>query len=600
MDAVPGRIAHEDTGSSHDRTYCQPCAEDAKSILPEAFCPVCKEFLCSACARVHRNMKLTKSHSLQDKSSMPSSFRTDTEEDEFKETCECHAKEFIKYYCPNHEALLCGDCVVDNEEHQSCKVKKISQLAKRYKEGAEYKSLTTGIVQMVSDIANFTSYIQSSLKSVGEESLTNINELRNFRHEINQLLDKREKELLENINQKKKKSEMLLNEMKANCQDLKTATEKLKAELQAEEVNNNQLFISGTRAVKELVGLQSSLKDIRGRGKVPHSKFSRDPATEQLLSSNTAIGRVDQVASDFAEEVASDLADQQKQPQGPALNQSRADLSQSQFSKLPDINVHLSSDISGCCLTSMALLPGDRLLLADWDNNLLKLVDTDNNKLVSQVKLPGKPWDLCLLPVDRAAVTLPLEGKIQFVSTQRNVTLQDVVNVDGECRGIVFCDDNLIVSYLFPGKVVMIDMKGKVKKSVDKDSSLFQHPLYLTVTRENQTPPVIYVSDWYTNTITKLSISLEVLQSYQDPILKSPRGLAAVGDNRLLVCGGDSHNILLLDTLNGKITQQLGKEEGIKSPYSVAYCPLRKMLFVTCSQYGRPELENFVKVFNLV
>ncbi|XP_052780807.1 transcription intermediary factor 1-alpha-like isoform X2 [Mya arenaria] len=391
MDAVPGRIAPEATGSSHDRTYCQPCSEDAKSILPEAFCPVCKEFLCSACARVHRNMKLTKSHVLQDKSSMPSSFHTDSEEDEFKETCQRHAKEFIKYYCPNHDALLCGDCVVDYEEHHSCKVKKISQLAKRYKEGAEYKSLKTGIVQMVSDIANFISFIQSSLKSVDEESLTNINDLRKFRHEINQLLDKREKQLLEEINQKKKKSEMLLNEMKANCQDLKNATEKLKAYLQAQEVNNNQLFISGTRAFKELVGLQSSLKDIRGRRKVPHSKFSRDTAIEQLLSSNTAIGRVDQVASDFAEEVASDLADQQKQPQGPALNQSRADLSQSQFSKLPDIKVHLSSDISDCWLTSMALLPGDRLLLADCDNYLLKLVDTENYKLVSQVKLPGTP-----------------------------------------------------------------------------------------------------------------------------------------------------------------------------------------------------------------
>ncbi|XP_052781949.1 uncharacterized protein LOC128218343 [Mya arenaria] len=405
---------------------------------------------------------------------------------------------------------------------------------------------------------------------------------------------------------KKKKSEMLLNEMKANCQDLKTATEKLKAELQAEEVNNNQLFISGTRAIKELVGFQSSLKDIRGRGTVPHSKFSRDPATEQLLSSNTAIGRVGQVASNFAEEVASDLTDQQKQPQGPdisALNQSRADLSQSQFSKLPDVPVHTSSDISGCWLTSMALIPGDRLLLTDCDNYSLKLVDTENKKLVSHVILPGKPCDLCLLPGDRAAVTLPDLNKIQFVSTQGNVTLQDVVEVDGECRGIDFCDDNLIVSYDDPCKVVLMDMKGNVKKSVDKDSSgnpLFIYPEHLTGTRGSQTPPAIYVSDWDTNTITKLSISLEVLQTYHDPILKSPHGLTAVGDNQLLVCGKGNNNILLLDTLTGKITQLLGKEAGIECPFSVAYCPLRKMLFVTCSRHGRPELENFVKVFNLV
>ncbi|XP_052780371.1 uncharacterized protein LOC128217327 [Mya arenaria] len=595
MDAVPGRIAPEATGSSHDHTYCQPCAEDGKRILPEAFCTVCKEFLCSTCARVHRNMKLTKSHVLQDKSSMPSSFHAESEAETFTETCQFHANEFIKYYCPNHEALLCGESVVDYKEHRSCEVKKISQLAKQYKEGAEYKSLKTGVVQMVSDIKNYLSFIQASMKSVEEESLTNINELRKFKHEINQLLDKRENELLEEIDRKKRESETLLNEMKANCLDMKTATERLKAELQAKEVNNNQLFVSGTRAIKELVGLQASLEDIRRRGKVPHSKFSRDPATEQLQSSNTAIGRVDQMASD--------LADQQKQPQELALNQSRADLSQSQFSKLPDIPVKTSAGTSKCFLTSVALLSGERLLLSDFHNCSVKLVDTTTNKMVSQVKLPGNPRDLCLLPGDRTAVTLPDEGKIQFVSTQENATLLDLVKVDGQCCGIDFCDDNLIVSFYHPVKVVLMDMKGKVKKSADKDSSgnpLFNCPDYLTVTRESQTPPVIYVSDWGTHTITKLSMSLEVLQTYQDPILRSPQGLTAIGDNQLLVSGKGSDNILLLDTLTSKVTQLLGKEEGIESPCSVAYCSLKKMMFIICSQYGRPELKNFVKVFNLV
>ncbi|XP_052779464.1 E3 ubiquitin-protein ligase TRIM33-like [Mya arenaria] len=630
MDAVPGRIAPEATGSSHDHIYCQPCAEDGKRILPDAFCTVCKEFLCSTCARVHRNMKLTKSHVLQDKSSMPSSFHAESEDETFTETCQFHANEFIKYYCPNHEALLCGESVVDYEKHRSCKVKKISQLAKHYKEGAEYKSLKTGIVQMVSDIENYLSFIQASMKSVEEESLTNINELRKFKHEIIQLLDKRENELLEEIDRKKRESETLLNEMKANCLDMKTATEKLKAELQAKEVNNNQLFVSGTRAIKELVGLQSSLDDIRRRGKVPHSKFSRDPATGQLLYSNTAIGRVDQVASD--------LADQQKQPQRPgestsAVGQqgrqqqkeqqprqletmqqqqkhmqgvsqkahfsSRADLSQAKFSRQPDISVNTSGDRRECCLTNMTLLTGDRLILVDHTNSSLKLVDTKNNKLVSQVKLPSKPWDLCHLPGDMAAVTLPWMKKIQFVSIQGNVTLQDVVKVDGECRGIDFCDDNLIVSFTNPPNVVLMNMKGKVKKSVDKDSSgkpLFSCPFYLTVTRESQTHPVIFVSNRFTTTITKLSISLEVLQSYQDPTLEYPRDLAAIGDNQLLVCGEGSNNILLLETLTGKITQLLG----IDGPYSVAYCSLRKMLFVTCYAYDRPDSVNFVKVFNLV
>ncbi|WAR27068.1 hypothetical protein MAR_012772 [Mya arenaria] len=148
------------------------------------------------------------------------------------------------------------------------------------------------------------------MKYIDEESFTNINALRKFRNEINQYLDKREQELLEEIEQKKQKSQSLLSELKSNCQDIQAATEKLKVELQAKEVNSNQLFISGTRAIKELVGFQSALKDIRGKKCVSYFKFTRDPTTKQLLASCTAIGRVDQVASDLADHVASDLADQ--------------------------------------------------------------------------------------------------------------------------------------------------------------------------------------------------------------------------------------------------------------------------------------------------
>ncbi|XP_052779317.1 uncharacterized protein LOC128216711 isoform X2 [Mya arenaria] len=653
MDAVPGRKAQMTSGSAPDLTYCQPCAEDGQKILPEAFCPVCKEFLCSNCARVHRNQKITKSHALQDKDSIPSSLREESADEKFTETCRRHAQEFIKYYCLNHETLLCGHCLAE-KAHRSCNIERISQVAKRYKEGAEYNSLKTGLVQTATDIGKLSHDIQVIMKSVDEESLTNINELRKFRTEINQYLDKRENELLAEIDQKKRTSKTLLDELKSKCTNMKSSIEKLKSELQAQDENGNQLLIVGKRAIKELAGLQAALEDVSRRNEVPRYKFHRDPETEKLIASEKTIGRLEEDESTSAlgqqhrqqqtkqeqrqqetmqqhqkqmkavsqngesTAIAGQQEQQQQKEQQPrqletmqqqqkhvspkALNQCRADLSQSQFRKLPDIPVKKAADTRECFLTSMTLQSRGRLLLADCHNCSVKLVDTTTNKMVSQVKLPGQPWDMCLLPGDRAAVTLPLKNKIQFISTQGNVTLLDRVKVDGYCYGIDFCDDYLVVSFC-PGKVVLMNMKGKVKKSVYKYNSgepLFQNPCYLTVTRESLTPPVIYVSDWSTNTITKLSISLEVLHTYQDPILKSPRGMTAVGDNQLLVCGMDSYNILLLDTLTGKITQLLGREEGIESPRILAYCSQEKMMFVTCSRYKRPELENFVKVFNLV
>ncbi|XP_052788018.1 E3 ubiquitin-protein ligase TRIM33-like isoform X2 [Mya arenaria] len=636
MGSVPGRKAQIASGSAPEPTYCQPCAADGKKVFSKAFCPVCKEFLCSSCARVHRNMKLTKNHVLQDRSNMPSTFSADDEAEMFTETCQRHAIEFIKYYCPRHDSLLCGDCLLEDEEHRNCKVERIWHVAKGYKQVAEYNSLITGLVQTATNIGELSHDIQAIMKSVDEESLTNINELRKFRNEINQYLDKRENELLAEIEQKKRTSKTLLNELKSKCTNMNSSIEKIQSELQAQDDNSNTLLIVGKRAIKELAGLQAALGEVSRRSEVPRYKLHRDPETEQLIASEKAIGGLE------IGELNSALVQQQRQQQrtqeqrqqettqqhhkqikafsqkdesASALgHQERLQQKRQQPRQLGTIQqqhehiqnespkVKTSDDIRDCYLTSVALLTGDRLILADCDNYSLKLVDTDNNKLVSQVKLPAFPMDLCLLPGDRAAVTLPMEEKIQFVSTQGNFSLQDVVKVDGYCHGIDFCDNNLIVSFTNPGKVVLMDMKGKVKKSVDKDSSqklLFHSPWNLTVTRDSRTS-AIYISDWYTNSFTKLSISLEVLQSFQDPNLVSLHGLTAIGDNQLLVCGRDSDNILLLDTLTGNVTQLLGKEEGIEGPLSVAYCPRKKMMFVTCRPDKRPEFKNFVKVFNLV
>ncbi|XP_052778900.1 protein wech-like [Mya arenaria] len=301
MDAVPGRKAPMESGSAPDPTYCQPCAGDGNKFLPEAFCPVCKEFLCSNCARVHRNQKITKTHVLQENSNMPSpNHVAESEDEKYTETCKLHAREFIKYFCPNHEDLLCGDCLAEKQVHRSCKVEKISQAAKRYKYDVEYIGIKTGLVQMVTDISKLSHDIKTGMKSVEEESLTNINELRKFRTEINKYLDKRENELLAEIDQKKQTSKMLLSDLKSKCTNIKSDSEKLKSELPAHEANNMHLFVVGKRTMKELAGLQTAMEDVDRKRKVPRCKFHRDPATEQLLAFKNAIGRLEEGKSTSA------------------------------------------------------------------------------------------------------------------------------------------------------------------------------------------------------------------------------------------------------------------------------------------------------------
>ncbi|WAR27108.1 hypothetical protein MAR_012812, partial [Mya arenaria] len=147
------------------------------------------------------------------------------------------------------------------------------------------------------------------MKSVDEESLNNINELRKFRTEINRYLDKRENELLADIAQKKRTSKTLLDELKSKCTNMKSSIEKLKSELQAQDDNSNQLLIVGKRAIKELAGLQAALEDVSRRNEVPRYKFYRDPETENLIVSEKPIGRLEE------DESTSALGQQHRQQQ---------------------------------------------------------------------------------------------------------------------------------------------------------------------------------------------------------------------------------------------------------------------------------------------
>ena len=82
---------------------------------------------------------------------------------------------------------------------------------------------------------------------------------------------------------------------------------------------------------------------------------------------------------------------------------------------------------------------------------------------------------------------------------------------------------------------------------------------------------MIYVSDNGTRTITRLSEELQVLQSFTDPALQDPPGLASVGGGQLLVVNwGWNSTLSVLDVTTGQVTPLLGREENLRYTLCVA------------------------------
>jgi len=265
------------------------------------------------------------------------------------------------------------------------------------------------------------------------------------------------------------------------------------------------------------------------------------------------------------------------------------DFTKVKLSRMANINIKSATDRRGCYITAMAELPGDLLLMADRDNKSVKLADLASGQQLDRLQLPGQPHGLCLLPGDRAAVTIPQMSMIQTISvTMKKLSLQDVINVNGECYGIDYVNDYFVVGFKKPAMLALIDNKGiiyKLLKTYAINHTLhFKYPDYICVTTEN-TSKVINVSDRGTKTITRLSEELQVMQSFRDPALQNPRGLASVGGGQLLVVnyGGllSPSTLSVLDVTTGQVTPRLGLEVNLNCTECVAVSGTLRTVYVT-------------------
>ncbi|WAR12625.1 VPS4B-like protein [Mya arenaria] len=88
------------------------------------------------------------------------------------------------------------------------------------------------------------------LDEVKNQSKDEIESLRKFREEINNYLDRREKELLDNFQEVKTEDENLLTDLKTDCEAKKSGIEALRTELSYGDVSVNQRYVAARKAQK--------------------------------------------------------------------------------------------------------------------------------------------------------------------------------------------------------------------------------------------------------------------------------------------------------------------------------------------------------------
>ncbi|XP_060603946.1 E3 ubiquitin-protein ligase TRIM71-like [Ruditapes philippinarum] len=583
--AVPGKKASKQFSSSTTsvasdedlQIYCQPCDKEGPRISAHGYCTDCKEHLCKNCFTAHKVSRLSKHHTIQDATNMPKvlqqpSTRTHTgQSDDLTTPCPKHPQKKIKFYCNDHEKFLCIVCVTLEHEATYCKVDYIPlDISGDIVDSKEYQAILNAVnttsdkfQQILKDVKSMAYKSNSSLRNA-------LTEIKNFRQEINQILDELEKQAEDAAKGIEQENNKHLKAVETTCEDiaksLKTSSDNIKQLNTSQQAN--KLFIELKLAEKTIQDVQRKTQQSLSYDIKEHNFQSNDVILNFLRTEKSLGTLTHKPLNEKSQSV------QIKYRQ--SLHEGK-------------ICVKTSKDKSSCFITGMTLLTSDLLIISDRDNNAIKMVDTSSQYVFDQLQLDDRPWDITTVTSTKLAVTLPDIQTIQFISISSNqLKKKHTVKVDGQCYGINCYQGKLVVSFRTPAKLQVFDMNGTLLTTID-GKNIFECPDNITCNKSS-----IHVSDRDMNTVTKLNWQGDVLGCYSG--MSYPTGMSLSDDGTVFVCDMWRN---VIEEISGDCSTGQVVLHDLETPRAVCWCKETKKLYYSCDTISGDTYNIFLHIYKL-
>ena len=250
-----------------------------------------------------------------------------------------------------------------------------------------------------------------------------------------------------------------------------------------------------------------------------------------------------------------------------------------------EVNIKMSGErelpyISGC-----TFMPNGDVVLCDFTNNNIKLL-SDTFTIKDSLQLDYQPWDVSPVSSSSAVITLPYKNHLQFIQVMPSLKKLDrSINVGRKCWGVQVVEDLIYVTCNNDpgeGEVLVLDMNGTITHRLgqpDKKPSMFSCPFYITVCPSTRK---MFITDWDTAIVTCLMSDGTVVYQYKDAELRGPYGVCVDGGGNVIVCGCSSNNVQVIRADGTKCCTLLTSQDGVSSPYSVAYRQSDNNLILGC------------------
>ena len=539
---------------------CGPCKDEGETNEAKYFCEKCKEHLCFDCRNDHKKFKATKNHSIVSAHLTQGTGSTATK-GAFAILCGCDQKQAVVVYCEKHAEVICPTC--ETIKHRNCKTCPIKdKVTKDTKK--ELKELMNKAKSLKAEIEN--------CKKDGEANRTKLDgkkenckkEIAAFRREINMILDKTEKEILEKLDKSLYRNlQAIEKQIAAMTASLKAMDTNLNTIDNAYKTNRDDvMFSANVKLSKSLSEYDDLIQDIRNGMQLPDLVFQENKDLKDLLKSGEGLGTINTSETGETE-------------QDPVI------ILDMKVKSKKEVNVELSDDDIVPQITGCAFLSNGRILISDYNNSKVKLLDSEMF-LMKSLKLSEEPKNVAAVGENKAIIKFGKSNDFQYIYTHPNLKLGKKITFTEKCLGLCFFNNEIYTTcHKSSGcdEIWRLDSAGNIMSKIMLTQDSSRTSEYLGVCLRGSIPRV-YLTDW--NRVTCFQLDGKMLYQYRAEENTGTRGIYVDSMGNSLTCGYTSGSIVVI-TADGRKHGELLKSKDLREPSCIDYRPDNNTLIVGCA-----------------
>ena len=248
------------------------------------------------------------------------------------------------------------------------------------------------------------------------------------------------------------------------------------------------------------------------------------------------------------------------------------------------VNIRIPDDSEEPCIWGCCVMSDGQAVLCDYNNYQIKLLDS-SYKLIGNLKLPARPYDISVLNDTEVIITLPHKRQLLIVSVTSQLRIIRTIQLDKACGGVDVSGGEIYItceeSEQRENRILAMSCneRRRISPSKEMGTYMLKKPRYIAVSAFSGK---IFIADVQTETLTCLTSDGQLVYQYKDQRLGCPVGILVDSADNVLLCYYDSHTIVVITPDGRKHGTLLSDKDGIEYPVSIAYRARDNTVIVGC------------------